>query len=163
MKETGWLLFASVCRFGVFQLNFRMEEEVVVQWNTTSFSNSFLVGSKMGKVFIPWFRHQINNAYHPFQQQIQHGAFPLGWVSLSCILWVGCLNLDLLSGVKIDEVCPANDCESFSVIVAGNCTSELVAFPAWFSFYKWYWTISFVCQASVAALDATIFDIAPYS
>jgi hypothetical protein len=101
MEATDWLLFASVCRFGVFQLNFQMEQEAVVQWTPTSFSNRLLVGSEMGKVLIPWFRHQIINAFHPFQQQIQHGAFPLGWVSLSCILWVGCLNLDLLSGVKL--------------------------------------------------------------
>jgi hypothetical protein len=35
---------------------------------------------------------------------------------------------EFLVRFEIDEVCPANDYESFSVIVAGNCTSELFAF-----------------------------------
>ena len=85
------------------------------------------------------------------------------WLSKSLLHFVSWG--EFLVRVEIDEVCPAKDCESFSVIavVAGNCTSELVDFPAWFSFYKWYWTIGFVSQANVAAFDATIFDIAPYS
>ena len=64
--------------------------------------------------------------------------------------------------LETDEVCPANDCEWVSDIVEGNGTSELVAFPAWFSFGKGYWTIGFVSQVSVATLEATIFEIVPY-
>jgi hypothetical protein len=50
--------------------------------------------------------------------------------------WI--FKLEFVVRVEVDEVCPANDFESFSVIVACNCNSELVAFPAWFvSFCKW--------------------------
>ena len=78
------------------------------------------------------------------------------------VSWI--FKIEFIVRVEIDELCPANDCESFIVIVACNWSSELVALPACFSFYKWYWTIGFFCQASVApAFDATIFDIAQYS
>jgi hypothetical protein len=40
------------------------------------------------------------------------------------------IKLEFIVRVEIDELCPANDCESFIVIVACNYTSELVAFPA---------------------------------
>jgi hypothetical protein len=53
------------------------------------------------------------------------------WVRKSLLHFVSwTFKLEFFVRVEIDEVCYANDCESFSVIVAGNCTSELVAFPA---------------------------------
>jgi hypothetical protein len=57
MEVTGGLLFASVCRFEVatFQLIFQMEQQVVVLWIPTLFSNNFSVCSDMGKGFIPSF------------------------------------------------------------------------------------------------------------
>ena len=41
--------------------------------------------------------------------------------------WI--FKLEFVVRVEIDEGCPATNCESFSAIAAGNCTSELVAFP----------------------------------
>ena len=60
-------------------LNFWMEQQVVVQWIPTSFSNSFLVCSNMaGQRIHPMLSTTPGQQYLPFQQQMQYGACPFG-------------------------------------------------------------------------------------
>ena len=58
----GGLIIVCFCLhfWGTCQLNFRMEQQVVVQWTPTSFSNSFLVCSDTGKGLIPYKMHHTN-------------------------------------------------------------------------------------------------------
>ena len=88
-KERDWLII--VCFYLQIQylsVEFLDGATSCGSMNPNLFSISFLVCSEMGKGFIPSLWNQINKS-HPFQQQMQLGAFPFDWVSLSCILWVG--------------------------------------------------------------------------
>ena len=79
MKEGGWLLFVSVCRFEVL-------DSWIYGWSNTfscngpqplPFSYRVLVCSDMGKRFIPCFRHQVNNIFL-FKSNCSMAPFLLG-------------------------------------------------------------------------------------
>jgi hypothetical protein len=120
----------------------------------TLFRNSFWFVSKWAKDSSQAFDTRSKMSSFSTANAAWRLAF---WVSKSLlqhfVSWIFKLNFcEFAVRVEINEECPANDCELFSVIVAGNFTSELVAFPVCFSFRKWYWIIGFVSQdISVAA------------